>query len=97
MTRTLDRIERIVSTVQRANPTARIALLGLYDPYRTPSLDRRVNEWDARLIDRVAAARNVDVIRITDIFRVPRLSPTDHFHPSPQAYALIARRVLDGS
>jgi len=97
MERTLDRIERIVSALRRANPTARIALLGLYDPYRTPSLDRKVNEWDARLIERFAAARNVDVIRIADLFRVPRLSAVDHFHPSEAAYELIAKRVLDGA
>jgi len=93
MERTLDRVVRIVATIRSANPSARIELLGLYDPYRTPSLDRKVNEWDARLIERFAGAREVDVIRIADLFRLPRLSPSDHFHPSAEGYELIAKRL----
>lgn len=95
MERTLDRITIVVASIRRANPTARIALLGLYDPYRKASLDRAVNRWDARLIDRFAGAANVDVIRIEDLFHVNRLSPIDHFHPSGDGYLRIARRIAE--
>jgi lysophospholipase L1-like esterase len=64
MERTLDRVVTIVAAIRRTNPSAHIALLGLYDPYR-----------------------------IADLFRLPRLSPIDHFHPSAEGYELIAARV----
>jgi len=95
MERTLDRVADIVATTRRLNPNARVALLGLYDPYRRPSLDRAVNAWDARLIARFAAAKGLDVIRIADLFRTYRLSPIDHFHPSAEGYLLIAQRIAE--
>lgn len=90
MERAINRVAAIVATIHRANPAARIFLLGLYDPYRTPFLDEQVAHWDAKLIERFARDRAVDVVRIADVVTV---SPLDHFHPGAAGYAAIAARV----
>lgn len=92
--RAINRIAAIVDRIHAANPAARVVLLGLYNPYRTPFLDQQVALWDARLIARFARDREVDVVRIADLFAyTARLSPIDHFHPSAEGYALIAARI----
>ena len=94
MSRTLDRVESIVSRIHRLNPAARLCLLGLYDPYRNRALDTQVALWDSRLIARFANDHAVQVLRIADLFVWrDRLSPADRFHPSAEGYALIAARV----
>jgi lysophospholipase L1-like esterase len=98
MHRTLDRIESIVAQLHRINPAARVFLLGLYDPYHRPDLDKQVALWDSRLIARFAGDARVQVIRIADLFMGnDRLSATDHYHPSAEGYRLIAARVLQSS
>jgi lysophospholipase L1-like esterase len=90
MERTIDRIATIVAAIHHENPSTRVVLLGLYDPYATPFLDEQVAHWDARLIERFAHDRAVDVVRIADVVRV---SPLDHFHPGAAGYAAIASRI----
>ncbi len=96
--RVLDRVDRLVGRVRRLNPSARIYLLGLYNPYRRlasgPWLDKQVNLWDSRLIARFAAARGVTMIRICDLLdRDDRISRLDGFHPGSTGYAAIAARI----
>ena len=94
MRRAIGRVAAIVDRIHAANPGARVVLLGLYDPYRTPFLDEQVALWDARLIARFARDPRVDVVRIADLLAgARRLSPIDHFHPGAEGYALIAARV----
>lgn len=89
------RVERLVARVRRINPAARICVLGLYNPYRTPWIDQQVNLWDARLIARFAAMRDVTVIRICDVLdRADRISSIDRFHPGATGYAAIAQRIV---
>lgn len=90
MDRAIARVAAIVAAIHRVNPATRVFLLGLYDPYGTPFLDEQVAHWDARLIERFARDRAVDVVRIADVVRV---SPLDHFHPGAAGYAAIAARV----
>lgn len=94
----LTRVDRVVARIHAINPSARITLLGLYDPYHRMRLgaflDEQVNLWDARLIDHFAADRYVTVIRVADLLaQEHRLSPVDHFHPGAIGYALIAARI----
>jgi lysophospholipase L1-like esterase len=90
----LDGVNAVVSSIHRTNPAARVILLGLYDPYRKPFLDRAVAQWDAHLIERFAGDRSVDVIRIADVLAQPeRISSIDHFHPGAAGYALVAARI----
>jgi lysophospholipase L1-like esterase len=94
MNRVASRVAAVVRRVETMNPSARIVVLGLYDPYRQTALDRLVNEWDAKLIHKFAADSRVTVIRIADLFRsAKQISPLDHFHPSAAGYALIAARI----
>jgi lysophospholipase L1-like esterase len=98
--RTLKRVEQVVHLVRQMNPSARIYLLGLYNPYqrtsRGPWIDTQVNLWDAGLIRRFADMPEVTVIRIADLLvRTDRISPIDHFHPGSLGYAAIARRIAD--
>ena len=98
MQRTIARIDHLVRVVHDVRPSARIYLVGLYNPYRNSSagafLDRQVAMWDSRLIAHFADDSRVDVIRIADLFAsVPRLSSVDHFHPGQSGYALIAQRI----
>lgn len=96
---TILRMERVVASLRRLNPTARIEILGLYNPYHHSTLaawlDEQVNRWDARLIWSFADSPRVNVIRIADLLlRDERISPIDHFHPASAGYALIASRIL---
>ena len=94
MTPTLDRVAAIVTRLHTINPEARIYLLGLFDPYRLPELDRQVAIWDSSLIARFAEDADVDVVRIADLFIYTlRLSSLDHFHPGAAGYAAIATRI----
>ena len=95
MGRTAANVGAIVRRIHRRNASARVFLLGLYDPYAPNAfLDRAVNAWDSLLIARFARDPLVTVIRIADLMRWPdRRSSTDHFHPSATGYALIAARI----
>lgn len=97
--RILGRVEQVVDDVMRINPAAMVYVLGLYNPYRGsargPWLEEQVNRWDARLITKFAANRQVTIIRICDLLRKPdRLSPRDHFHPGARGYEAIAERIM---
>ncbi len=98
--RTLMRVERAVTVIQQMNPSARIYLLGLYNPYRRTSvaswIDTQVNLWDSGLIQEFASTPGVTVVRIADLLvRDERISPIDHFHPGALGYAAIGRRLAD--
>ena len=94
MTPTLDRVAAIVTRLHKINPEARVYLLGLFDPYHLPELDRQVAIWDSSLIARFAEDADVDVVRIADLFiYTSRLSSLDHFHPGAAGYAAIAARI----
>lgn len=96
--RILGRVEQVVDDVMRINPAARVYVLGLYNPYRRSArrlwLEEQVNRWDARLIMKFAANRQVTIIRICDLLQNPdRLSSRDHFHPGARGYEAIANRI----
>ncbi len=94
MRRAALRVRRVVNAVRRENATARIYLLGLYNPYRHRWLDRQVDRWDARLIARFGGHPQVTVIRICDLLRRDdRISALDRFHPGAAGYAAIASRI----
>ncbi len=95
---TIFKVRGIVASLRKLNPTARIDVLGLYNPYRHSTvaawLDEQVNRWDARLIWSFASSPHVNVVRIADLLRRDdRISPIDHFHPASTGYSLIASRI----
>jgi lysophospholipase L1-like esterase len=92
------KVRGVVASLRHLNPTARIDILGLYNPYHHSTLaawlDEQVNRWDARLIWSFAASPQVNVVRIADLLRRDdRLSPLDRFHPASFGYSLIASRI----
>lgn len=101
MEMTLDRMAVIVGRLHALNGRARVIVLGLYNPYRGTDAGRKleplVGVWQSKLFARFADDRRVTVLAIADLFaRRNRLSPIDHFHPSGEGYALIARRIAEG-
>jgi lysophospholipase L1-like esterase len=95
------RVERVIARIRRENPSARIVLLGLYNPYRRTRmgawLDAEIARWDSRIIGLFASCRAVNVVRIADLVDEPRaISPLDHYHPSALGYRAIAERVWSG-
>ena len=95
----LGRVAEVVRAVRSANPTARIFLVGLYNPLAmTPTggvLSPLVSRWNARLLERFATDPNVTVVPTADIFSHRDRLSFDRFHPSDEGYALIARRIAD--
>jgi lysophospholipase L1-like esterase len=95
---TVLKVRGVIASLRHLNPTARIDVLGVYNPYHhsplSAWLDEQVNRWDARLVWTFAAWQRVNVIRIADVLqRDDRISPLDRFHPASAGYALIASRI----
>jgi lysophospholipase L1-like esterase len=99
MDQVLDRVASIVTTVRSVNPTARIFLIGLYNPFvKTPMggmLTPLVNRWNARVTTRFASDPNFTLVQTSDLFSHRDRLSFDRFHPGDEGYALIARRIAD--
>jgi len=95
----LGRVVAIVKIVRDVNPTARIFVIGLYNPYAKerfgPVLSLFVKRWNTLLTERFATDPRIDVVETFDIFAYRDRLSIDHFHPSDEGYALIARRIAD--
>ena len=90
---------RVVASLREANPSARIFIIGLYNPFAsTPMggmLTPLVSDWNAKLIQKFARDPNIVVVQTSDIFRWRDRLSADRFHPGDEGYALIARRIAD--
>jgi lysophospholipase L1-like esterase len=95
----LDRVAGIVTDVRAANPTARIFIIGLYNPLATVAGGTRlaplVNRWNAKLLERFAKDPNLTVVPTSDIFSHRDRLSFDRFHPDDEGYALIAQRIAE--
>ncbi len=90
---------RILFLVRKANGSAPIRLLGLYNPF-PETFDRRTAKetllkWNVALEEASYSVSGASVVPTADLFdeRPDRLSP-DRFHPGPNGYTEIASRVL---
>ncbi len=99
MDQVIEQIEQIVKIVRAQNPTARVFLIGLYNPFRTtpvgPKLTSLVTRWNARVSERFSGDPNFTVVQTADIFSHHDRLSVDRFHPGGEGYALIARRIAD--
>jgi lysophospholipase L1-like esterase len=93
-------LRAILATLREANPTARICVLGLYDPFGGDPASARIGasvilQWNTLITETALSFPNVTVIPTFDLFqgRPDRLS-ADHYHPNGPAYEEIARRIL---
>jgi lysophospholipase L1-like esterase len=95
----LDRVEESVTILRRANPTARIFVIGLYNPFiSTPFgklLTPFVNRWNVLLAERFSNDPNLVIVQTSDIFAYRDRLSFDRFHPNDEGYSLIARRIAD--
>jgi len=95
----LDRVERSVTIIRRANPTARIFVIGLYNPFiSTPFgklLTPFVNRWNVLMVERFSNDPNIVIVQTSDIFAYRDRLSFDRFHPNEEGYSLIARRIAD--
>ena len=92
-------LQRILSLLRKANPSAPIRLLGLYNPF-PETFDRRTAKetllkWNVALEEASYSVSGTSVVPTADLFdeRPDRLS-SDRFHPGPSGYGEIASRVL---
>jgi lysophospholipase L1-like esterase len=91
-------LDEALSVLRTANPSARIVILGLYNPFSSAesggAASLVVVDWNAA-IEKIAFRHRVQTVPIFDLFerRPDRLSP-DRFHPNRRGYELIAERVL---
>jgi lysophospholipase L1-like esterase len=90
----------IFAALREANPTSRICVLGLYDPFDDDRNAGRLGasvvlQWNALIAETALSFPNVTVVPTFDLFqgRPDRLS-ADHYHPNATAYEEIARRIL---
>ena len=95
----LDRIEESVKIVRRTNRSARIFVIGLYNPFITTPFGKLltpfVNRWNALLVERFSSDPNVVIVQTSDIFAYRDRLSFDRFHPNDEGYTLIARRIAD--
>lgn len=99
MAEVLGRVETCVKTIRQASPNARIYVIGLYNPFGTTPrgqmLTPFVNRWNARLIERFESDGKLTVVQTSDIFAFHDRLSADRFHPSSEAYAIIAERIAE--
>jgi lysophospholipase L1-like esterase len=99
MKEVLDRLQGSVRTIRGVNPSARIFVIGLYNPFITTPFGKMltpfVNNWNALLVERFAADPRIVIVQTSDIFAYRDRLSFDRFHPSDEGYSLIARRIAD--
>jgi lysophospholipase L1-like esterase len=95
----LGHVTGVVHSIRAANGTARIFVIGLYNPFVTAPYGKMltplVNRWNASLVERFAADPNVVVVQTSDLFAFHDRLSLDRFHPANEGYELIARRIAD--
>jgi lysophospholipase L1-like esterase len=95
--RILGRIHTIVTELHTINPSARILLLGGYNPVPRHQYASLINQylglWDTALAGSFEGDPRVSVVKMNDIVTPQRLSRYDSFHPGSAAYAEAAKRI----
>jgi lysophospholipase L1-like esterase len=99
MAEVLDHLQQSVKIIRGANPTARIFVIGLYNPFVTTPFGKMltpfVNRWNSLLVQRFGSDPNVVIVQTSDIFAYRDRLSFDRFHPNDEGYSLIARRIAD--
>jgi len=95
----LDRIEAIVSELHSLNPSARVLILGGYNPVPgnifAPMIEHYLALWDETLASRFARDGRIAIVKMIDLVTPERLSRFDRFHPGAPAYAEAAKRIAE--
>lgn len=96
------RLNQILSKIQKLNPDATTYLIGFYNPFREyfPEIDELeyiVNSWNDIGLDVTKQFENTHYIPMKDVFENSdiELFADDNFHPNHVGYELMAKRILD--
>jgi lysophospholipase L1-like esterase len=95
----LNHVQQSVRSIRAANPSARIFVIGLYNPFVTTPFGKMlapfVNRWNVLMVERFSVDPNVVIVQTSDIFAYRDRLSFDRFHPNDEGYSLIARRIAD--
>lgn len=96
------RLNRILTTLQKINPDATVYLIGFYNPFQEyfPDIDELeyiVNSWNQIGLDVTKQYDHIEYIPIKDLFEnsSDAILADDNFHPNHIGYKKIAERILD--
>jgi lysophospholipase L1-like esterase len=95
-------LRAILATLREASPSARIRIVGLYDPFEDRNASSRVGDsvilgWNTLIQETALDFSDVLVIPTFDLFALrPDRLALDRFHPNRAGYSLIAARILQG-
>ena len=99
MSQVIEGVAEVLQRLRRDNPTARIFLIGLYNPFALQpegrKLDAAVERWNGRLLDRFGGDSQITVVPTFDLFSHRQRLSADRFHPGHDGYILIARRIAE--
>lgn len=95
----LSDFEEIMAMLEEVNPTAKVVVLGLYNPYGEAIGEEKIQlllEWNAETELRVVGANRV-YVPLFDLFQFNREAYLflDEFHPNEEGYQAIARRIFE--
>lgn len=95
----LSDFEEIMAMLEEVNPTAKVVVLGLYNPYGEAIGEEKIQlllEWNAETELRVVGANRV-YVPLFDLFQFNREAYLflDEFHPNEEGYQAIVRRIFE--
>ncbi|MNI32526.1 Spore germination lipase LipC [compost metagenome] len=95
----IDRVEQIITEVNKVNPDAVVLYVGLYHPYLDMDPKKEgsliVQKWNDSVFAIMNRYPNMIVVPTYDLFErnLMKYLFTDHFHPNQDGYERIADRI----
>jgi lysophospholipase L1-like esterase len=92
-------LTQILTSLRSQNQTAKIILLGIYNPFsgleNEKMTSQLVADWNRAILQVTANYKNVIVVPTFDLFQVhnQKYLSSDHFHPNDIGYQRVADRI----
>ncbi|MCM3023477.1 SGNH/GDSL hydrolase family protein [Weizmannia ginsengihumi] len=95
-------LSNVFTTIRKENPNAKIALVGIYNPFSTwfsdiKEMNTILNDWNNTSKQVTKSYKNTTFIPVADIFAKREdelLYEEDHFHPNNKGYDLMSQRIF---